>query len=175
MTVALTADFRMIPPPPIRVAVLGQWGESMVSLRALFNGTKVRFLLVGGWNTVFGYAVFWVLYGFFARVIEVRYVAYTTTQIVSWLIAVTNAYLLHKYVTFRSRARGRAALLEFFRFMQVYFAMFLLGLALLPFFVEIAGLTPRVAALVVTVIGIVISYAAHTLRTFRHDDVTKAT
>jgi putative flippase GtrA len=142
----------------------------MATLTNLRNDTKVRFLVIGGWNTLFGYLVFWVLYEVFARLFATRYFAYTAAQIVGWVVSVTNAYLLHKFVTFRSSARGRAAIAEFFRFMQTYVAMFLLGLALLPFLVEVVGLDPRIAALVATAIGVVISYVGHRYRTFRHDE-----
>jgi putative flippase GtrA len=142
----------------------------MATLSNLTNDTKVRFLVIGAWNTLFGYLVFWVLYEIFVRLFEARYAAYTSAQVVGWVISVMNAYVLHKFVTFRSSARGKAALSEFLRFMQTYVAMFLLGLALLPFLVEIVGLDPRVAALVATAIGVVISYVGHRYRTFRHDE-----
>lgn len=135
--------------------------------RDFFNDTKVRFLVVGAWNTAFGYAIFWLCYELFSRLFTVRYFAYTSAQIVSWVIAVANAYIAHRRITFRSRTTGRAALREFFRFMQTYVAMFVFGLALLPFLVEICGLGPRVAALVATAIGVVISYAGHRFITFR--------
>jgi len=139
-------------------------------MRALLDDTRFRFLLVGGWNTVFGYCLFWLLYELFSRVFELRYVAYTSAQMVGWVIAVLNAYVLHRKVTFRSTTTGRAAWSEFFRFMQTYFAMFLFGLAFLPFLVEMVGLDPRVAALVATAVGVVISYVGHRFRTFRQQD-----
>lgn len=142
-------------------------------VRELLEGTKVRFLLVGIWNTVFGYAAFWFLYEAFSRVLTVRYFAYTTAQVVSWIVAVGNAYLFHKHLTFRSKARGRAAVLEFLRFMQTYVAMFFLGLALLPFLVEVIGLSPKLAALVATGIGTVVSYVGHRFLTFRREEIAK--
>ncbi len=142
-------------------------------LRALLEGTKVRFLLVGAWNTLFGYVAFVALFEAFSGVFRTRYFAYTTAQVVSWIIAVLNAYLFHKHLTFRSTARGRVAFLEFLRFVQTYVAMFFLGLALLPFLVEVVGLSPRVAALVGTGIGVVVSYVGHRFLTFRRDEVPK--
>ena|SRR5688572_15692699 len=139
-------------------------------MRAILNDTRFRFLLVGGWNTFFGYALFWLLYGLFSRTFEIRYVAYTSAQVVGWVIAVLVAYVLHKRFTFRSTAKGSAAWAEFFRFMQTYVAMFLFGLAFLPFLVEIVGLDPRIAALVATAAGVVISYVGHRFRTFRQQD-----
>lgn len=141
----------------------------MPVLRTLANDTRFRFLVIGGFNTIFGYALFWVLYGLFSRLFAVRYVAYTSAQVLGWVIAVLTAFVLHKRVTFRSTARGRAAWAEFLRFVQTYVAMFFFGLAFLPFLVEIVGLGPRAAALVATAAGVVISYVGHRLRTFRRD------
>jgi putative flippase GtrA len=146
----------------------------MRPLSAILNDTKTRFLLIGGWNTFFGYAIFWLLYAGTSRLFTTRYFAYTSAQIGGWLIAVANAYLLHKYVTFRSTARGRAAWAEFFRFMQTYVAMFLFGLVLLPFLVEVVGLGPRIAALVATAVGVVISYVGHRFNTFRRGDTANS-
>jgi putative flippase GtrA len=143
-------------------------------LRRAFDETRFRFLLIGVWNTLFGYGIFWLLYAVTSRLFSARYLAYTTAQVVGWIIAVANAYFLHKHVTFRSRARGRAAVFEFLRFMQTYLAMFVLGLGLLPFLVEIAGLEPRVAALIATAIGVVVSYLGHRFVTFRRDEAPKS-
>jgi putative flippase GtrA len=134
----------------------------------------MRFLLIGAWNTAFGYILFWVLYGLFSRVFTVRYFAYTSAQVVGWIIAVANAYGLHRKVTFRSKTTGRAMVMEFLRFMQTYVAMFLVGLALLPFLVEIVGFGPRVAALVATAIGVAMSYIGHRFITFRTHGSTQA-
>lgn len=134
------------------------------------GGTKTRFLLVGAWNTFFGYAIFWVLFEITSRIFAVRYTAYTTAQVATWLIAVFSAFLLHKHVTFRSRVRGRAAVAEFFRFTQTYIAMLLFALVALPFVVEVIGLSPRVAIIIVTIAGMVINYAGHRLFTFRRND-----
>lgn len=138
-------------------------------MRRALNTTKIRFLVIGAWNTAFGYGVFSLLYELFSRLFTVRYLAYTSAQVVGWVIAVANAYLLHRHVTFRSATKGRAAVLELLRFMQTYVAMFFFGLLLLPFLVEIVGFGPRVAALVATAIGAVLSYVGHRYITFRSD------
>jgi putative flippase GtrA len=135
--------------------------------KSLLSDTRVRFLLIGGWNMLFGYLVFWLLYEVFRRLAEVHYFAYTGAQVGSFVIAVPAAYFLHKRVTFRSEARGSAAWREFFRFVQLYLAMFVFGLVLLPFLVEGVGLDPRLAAIVVTGVTVVVSYVGHRFRTFR--------
>jgi putative flippase GtrA len=138
------------------------------------GGTKMRFLLIGAWNTVFGYAIFFGIYELTSRIFKLEYTAYTTAQIVTWIIAVMSAFLLHKHVTFRSRTKGRAAIFEFFRFTQTYVAMFFFGLAFLPFLVEIVGIRPRIAVLIVTAAGMVINYTGHRLFTFRRDDTSES-
>ena len=135
--------------------------------RELLNETRVRFLIVGAWNALFGYVLFWVLYEVFSRVFTVHYVAYTSAQVVGWVVAVMIAYGLHKHVTFRSKTTGLATGLEFLRFMQTHVVMLGLGLALLPLLVEIVGLDPRIAALIGTGVVAVVSYVGHRFFTFR--------
>jgi len=136
--------------------------------------TKIRFLLIGAWNTFFGYAIFFVLLELTSRLFRTRYAAYTSAQVAAWVIAVLSAYLLHKHVTFRSSTRGWLAAAEFVRFTQTYVAMFLFGLVFLPFLVEICGVEPRVAILIVTAAGMAINYTGHRLFTFRRHDTPES-
>jgi len=93
--------------------------------------------------------------------------AYMTASIIGNILAVTNAFFFHKYFTFQSPERGGAALKEYFRFVGTYIFTFLLSLMLLPIFVELAGLTPQVAAAVIILICTVFSYIGHSRFSFR--------
>jgi len=132
-----------------------------------WRGTKIRFLIVGVWNTTFGYGAFLVLYWLFDLFLSPRFMAYMTASIIGNILAVTNAFFFHKYFTFQSPERGGAALKEYFRFVGTYIFTFLLSLMLLPIFVELAGLTPQVAAAVIILICTVFSYIGHSRFSFR--------
>jgi len=128
---------------------------------------KIRFLVVGAWNTVFGYVVFLILNEVFNRFLSPPYVAYMTASVLGNVLAITNAFFFHKYFTFKSKEEGWDAFREYFRFSGTYLFSFIIGLILLPVFVEIIGMTPQVAAAVIILICTVFSYLGHSRFSFR--------
>jgi putative flippase GtrA len=52
--------------------------------------------------------------GLFAK----RYLAYMSAAVLANILAIINAYLFYKYLTFQSRCAGRASLLNFRAFSQ---------------------------------------------------------
>jgi putative flippase GtrA len=127
---------------------------------------KIRFLLVGLWNTLFGYAVFLLLNELCSLFLSPRYVAYMTASVFGNLLAVTNAFFFHKHFTFKSRESGVRALQEYFRFTGTYLFTFLIGLILLPFFVEVLGMKLPVAAAVNILVCTAFSYLGHSRFSF---------
>lgn len=130
--------------------------------------TKARFVFVGVWNTLFGYLVFLLFDMLFEGVFRTRYMAYMSANVLSNVIAVINAYIFHKYVTFRSAEKGTSLIIEFLRFSLTYVGTFLLSLVLLPIFVEFLRLTPRFAAALVILVCVIISYVGHSKFSFRN-------
>lgn len=119
---------------------------------------KIRFLFVGGYNTLFGYvtfaAAYWLLHD------EIHYVG---LAIAAHLIAVTNSFLTQKYLVFRSKGSWRH---EFLRFQIGYLAVLPIGVGLLVFFYEIVGLHMMVAQGVSLFVGVVASYVVNRYFTF---------
>src|SRR5450756_495010 len=74
---------------------------------------QVLYLVVGGWNTVFGYGA-WAL----MQSLLGDYLPYLVVLLLAWPINVLNAYLGYRYIVFRSRGR---VLKELPRFSLVYF------------------------------------------------------
>ena len=128
---------------------------------------RVKFILVGIWNTIFGYLVFFILDTSFEEVFTKRYFAYMSAMVLGQIIATINAFIFHKYITFKSRVRGWGIIPEFFRFCLTYVFTFLLSLLLLPLIVEIIHLHPRVSGAIVVLICTVISYVGHTRFSFK--------
>ena len=129
---------------------------------------KTRFLIVGIWNTVFGYMVFFVLDTLFENIFIKRHFAYMLAMVLGHIIATINAFIFHKYVTFRSEVKGWGIIAEYFRFFFTYIITFTLSLILLPFFVEIVHLHPRIAAVIIILICTVISYIGHSRFSFKN-------
>lgn len=127
---------------------------------------KIRFFIIGVWNTIFGYATYISLDYLFAMVFQKRYVAYMTAAILSNIIATISAFLFHKHITFQSTVRGKGIIIEFVKFYSTYTVTNILGLALLPVFVEVFKIDPKIAgALLIPVVAIV-SYFGHSRFSF---------
>ena len=122
--------------------------------------------MVGLWNTIFGYLMFFLLDLFFESIFFKRYFAYMFAMILGQIIATINAFIFHKYVTFRSKVKGRGIFVEYFRFCLTYVFTFTLSLILLPFFVEIGNVQPRISGAIIVLLCTVISYFGHSRISF---------
>jgi putative flippase GtrA len=130
-------------------------------MRSLYrrNEKQVRFLLVGVWNTAFGYLTFAVLYSLTVAL----HMHYLAALAGSQCICIANAYISYKRIVFKTKGNYLA---EFFRFTAVYWALFALNVAALPLLVGRAGMHPLAAQALIIAASVVASYAAHTLFTF---------
>lgn len=114
---------------------------------------KVNYLLVGGWNTVFGYLVFAASYYLFGK-----HIHYMFLLIASSVISITNAYIGYKIFVFKTTGNF---VREYMRFYVVYGASILVNLILLPIIVEVTGLSPVIAQGFVIVLTVIASYFGH--------------
>jgi putative flippase GtrA len=96
-------------------------------------------------------------------------VAYMLAAVLSNILAIINAYIFHKFVTFRSPSRGIAIVPEFLRFFPMYLFSFCLGLVLLPVFVELFHLDPKISAALLIPITTIISYIGHSKFSFKRN------
>jgi putative flippase GtrA len=128
---------------------------------------KIRFFIIGVWNTIFGYLVYISLDYLFTFVFTKRYMAYMTAAVISNVISTTSAFLFHKYISFKSTVRGKGILIEFFKFSSMYAITYILGLGLLPFFVEVLKMDPKIAGALLIPVVAVISYFGHSRFSFK--------
>jgi putative flippase GtrA len=134
-------------------------GESTVrrgpALGALLAREEVRFLIVGVINTVVGYALFALFLLVFG---------YLASLYLSYAVAVTLAFVLHRRFTFRVRGN---VLVDFVRFVGVYVVSLAVNSVVLPVLVELVGLHPLIAQGIALVITTLISYVGHKWFSFR--------
>ncbi len=122
----------------------------------------VRFILIGGWNTVFGLAVFAGLYALLGGVWH-----YLVLLAVANEVAIINAYICHKFAVFADDQR--ITLKEILRFHGIYVLSFALGMGCTAVLVERLALHPVLAQGLTLIITVVVSYIAHRKFTFgRH-------
>jgi putative flippase GtrA len=114
---------------------------------------QLLYLVVGGWNTVFGYAVWAVL-----QFLLGDHLHYLVIVVISWPIAVLNAYLGYRYIVFRSRG---PILRELPRFSMVYVGSLLLTLLVLPIALHVLPFSIYIVNGLFTAVVVVASYIAH--------------
>lgn len=118
----------------------------------------IKFLVVGGWNTLFGYGIFIALY---YAPFKLHYII---IQIISTILAITNAYIFYKFFVFKTRGNYFR---EYLRFYVVYGTVFLINLVLLPFLVEILKFNPVIGQGILLVGTIIASFFGHKRFSFR--------
>lgn len=113
----------------------------------------VRFLIVGGFNTVFGYACFVAL----QQTLGAR-IHYLVVLLIAHVISVLLAFVLYRMVVFRVSGR---ILGDLWRFWSVYLAALAINLVALPLLVELGGLPVLLAQAMVLVVTVGMSFFAH--------------
>lgn len=135
----------------------------MISLiKKLFVYKEFRFLFVGGINTLFGYAVMIILM-FFS-------ISYQLSYLIATVLGIIHSYIWNKFFTFKTSKKSYA---EIIRFVLVYTASFLLGLAILYILIQILGFNKYLAALINIVLTTVISWFGHNLFSFKKINANK--
>ena len=123
------------------------------------RGKQIRFLAVGGWNTVFGYSCFAGLYFVTSRL----GLHYLVAAVLSNFVAVANAYVCYKWFVFKTKGNY---LREYLRFNLAYAGLFFFNLAALPLLVNAARLSPLIAQAIVMAVSAAISYVLHNYFSF---------
>lgn len=123
------------------------------------NQTQIRYLIVGGLNTVVGLTVFPALY-FLLGPLDLHYLAIMS---LSQVVCVTFSFVTQKLIVFRTRG---GYLREYGKFLVFHFLNYLANLFVLPLLVEMAGMSPIWAQTGFTVFVILTSYFWHSRITF---------
>ena len=144
--------------------IFGNWLEHLQRSRR-----SQLYLLVGLWNTIFGYGVYYltiyVLQSYAPDLPRPYLWAITMAQI----LGVLNAYIAHRRHTFADRRSGRM-MAEFLRFSMVYVATLLMSFVLLPVLVEGFTIRPDLAGVINLIASTLMSYVAHLRFTFHHHE-----
>ena len=119
---------------------------------------QLRFIVVGVCNTAFGYACFAAIF----LAVDSR-VHYLLIQLIAHFLSVCNAFVWHRRVTFRSQLPWPK---QFVRFNLSYLGALAFGLVAMPALVAGFGLHPLLAAAIVTIATVALSYALHNYFSF---------
>jgi putative flippase GtrA len=129
----------------------------------------LRYLLVGGWNTLFGYTCFFLMNRWLSRVLPSY--SYIAASLASNLISITVAFFGYKWFVFRTKGHYFR---EWSRSLVVYSGMIVFSaIALGPLVGVIRHTTrfqtqaPYIAAAAVAVFSVISSFFGHKHLSFR--------
>lgn len=145
---------------PVGAAV--KWSSETGPLgwsRRVLERRLVRFVLVGGFNTVFGFGLFAVL-----QLTLGERVHYLVLVVVSTVVSVLEAYVVQRWLVWRVRGRWWR---ELVRFSSVYAGGLGANLLLLPLLVEVVGLPVLLGQGIATAVNALGTFAVHRSFTFR--------
>jgi putative flippase GtrA len=135
-------------------------------------GQFVRYIVVGGFNTAFGYGLFALLTWSFSGLGSYNYMY---AAVLANVIAISVAFLGYKWFVFRTRGNY---LIEWIRCFGVYGSSALIGLACLPILVPILRhvlrkpeQAPYIAGAILTIVTVLFSFFGHKHFSFRQKHV----
>lgn len=153
--------------PTVPLPTSSTWWSRLT--RHIPPGKFLRYLLVGGWNTVFGYSTFAGIYYMLHR--QRIPAAYVYAQVISNFINITVAFFGYKLFVFKTKGNY---LREWMKAMAVYWSGFLPGLILLPLTIKALNYgfhlkesAPYIANAILMCVGVVYSFVGHSKVTFR--------
>lgn len=129
-------------------------------LKNIFKRQEIRFLFVGGLNTLVGYG----LYAIFLM-LNVNYLIANT---LSTILGVLHSYLWNRFFTFKSKEKAGK---EIVKFVSVYIISYLLGTATLFCFTSLLQLSPYIAGFINLFITTLISFFGHKYFSFRKEPI----
>ena len=140
------------------VSVLARTKASPLARTVARHREQLTFVVVGGWNTLFGYAIWAGMQSALGDRLH-----YLVIVLLAWPVAVGNAYLCHRYITFKSH---EPILQELPRFSMVYLVTLLFSLIALPIALAILPFDIYLTQAALTVGVIAASYVAHKYYSF---------
>jgi len=114
---------------------------------------KIAFLIVGAWNTLFGYLSFMTLFFLLSH-----FAHYMVILIISSVINISQNYLSYKHLVFKTKGDH---IREYIRFNMVNAISLSINFILLPILVEFMHIYPLIAQAPITIIIAIISYYGH--------------
>lgn len=130
----------------------------------MLNQKKIRYLLVGGLNTIIGYTIGVGLYKALGDTLSIVWIG-----IISNILSITVSFLSYKILVFRTKGMW---LSEYIKSFIVYGGIALIGIFFLWLFVDNMKISIWFAQALVIGVTVIISYISHSRFTFRRRDLS---
>ena len=141
-----------------------------MTLRKIFQSEKVKYLIVGTFNTLVSLFVFILIDLLLQSLSDNRIIAYMSATVIATPISMTQSFFTQKYITFNKRNSDKKILHEYARFLFV--SLWVLGLRVItmPILVEILKLHPWLSAFIINLLKAIISFYGHSSFTFKREN-----
>jgi putative flippase GtrA len=120
---------------------------------------KILYLVVGGWNTLFSYACFALLYYLFQDDLHPSLILAMV-----YVLSSVNGFLGYRHIVFRSAGHPLA---QYVRFQFVYLPLLLVNMVLLPLALAYTSLNAYVVQALFAVVTVVAGYLGNKHFAFR--------
>jgi putative flippase GtrA len=128
-------------------------------IRHLLKSSKIRYLIAGAWNTVFGYSLGVILFLLLTDSVHTAIIA-----LICNLIAMAMSFITYKLFVFRTAGNW---IREYFKACIVYGNAAIISIILIWFFVDVVDFNIWVSQGLTIGITVLISYFGHKKFTFR--------
>lgn len=125
----------------------------------MLNRKKIRYLLAGGFNTLFGYLIGVILYKALKNNLSTVWIG-----VISNILSITVSFLSYKTLVFKTKGMW---LKEYMKSYIVYGAIAIIGICFLWIFVDKMNISIWLAQGLVIGMTVTISYLGHSRFTFR--------
>ncbi len=127
---------------------------------------KLRFLLVGGFNTVFSYAVFFSLYWLFSNLNIWNFdkiIVSNAALVVQYCITINLSFITMRYYVFQSHGNWKTELLKAW---SVYVSLLFINAPVISFLIWL-GIHPLLAQALYLTFSTIITFLLHKYYSFR--------
>ena len=131
---------------------------------------KLRFLLVGGFNTVFAYSILALILWIFENINNSTKLGFASVLVanaalfVQYVITINVSFLTMRYYVFQSHGDWKK---EFVKAWSVYLFLYLINSPILSFLMVIVGLSPLVAQALYLTFSTIATFILHKYYSFR--------
>ena len=126
---------------------------------------KVMYLVVGGWNSLFTYCCFAVLY----FLLHERLESWAILTLV-WAVASINGYIGFRYLVFKP---ARHPVVEYLRYQVVYLPILAVNIVALPLALTYTSLSAYVIQAILSAVAIVAAYVGNRYFVFGRPETTE--
>jgi len=129
----------------------------------LLSREKIRYLLVGGFNTLVGYFIGIAIYKALGSNLGIIWVG-----IISNIFSITVSFLSYKTLVFKTKGMW---LTEYMKSYMIYGGIVVISILFLWLFVEKMNISILLSQALVIGVTVTISYLGHSRFTFRRKDI----